>query len=523
MRPNSLLTGAALALSLFSPAPALPSDALMQTVRALQARGPQPLAGTTVTSAVLLPRIYESRGFEPLWTDPAAVDDLVRAIAESASVGLDPADYHMATIARLRAAGDRDDRACADLDVILTDALVRLAYHARFGKVDPQRLDTDWNYSRPLIGPDPAAVLRKAIEARHLSEFLDKIGPQSLFFRRTRDALAQYRALAAQGGWPSIPAGPALEVGRSGQRVAILRRRLAITADLDEQAGAATGDVFDASLAEAVEAFQRRHGLAADGVVGTATLRALNVPVADRIEQLRATLERCRWVLHDAPRRFVLVNVAGFKAYFVAEGTRVWETRVVVGKPYTKTPIFRADMKYIVLNPDWTIPASIVRNEVMPGMRRDPRYLEKKGFRRVDGQFVQPPGPKNALGRIKLMLPNSHSVYLHDTPSKSFFEQTTRTFSHGCVRVERPVELAALVLDDPAWSVDALERAIATGKSQTLTLRQPVPVLILYWTAAMDRDGKVEFLPDVYGRDAAIIRELHAPPRPPKDPLLPRS
>ena len=250
------------------------------------------------------------------------------------------------------------------------------------------------------------------------------------------------------------------------------------------------------------------------------TLAALNVPVERRIDQIRATLERCRWVMNDLPDRFVLVNVAAFQVYLADHGQLTWSSRVVVGKPYTKTPIFRADMKYIVLNPTWTIPASIVRKEVLPGMRRDPNYLAKKGFRQVDGQFVQPAGERNALGRIKLMFPNSHSVYLHDTPSKSFFDETSRTFSHGCVRVQKPVDLAALVLNDPAWSAANLSAAIATGETKTIMLKNPLPVLILYWTASVDADGRVVFRPDIYGRDSAIIRALDAEWERPKRPVL---
>jgi murein L,D-transpeptidase YcbB/YkuD len=181
---------------------------------------------------------------------------------------------------------------------------------------------------------------------------------------------------------------------------------------------------------------------------------------------------------------------------------------VVVGTTYTRTPTFRAAMTYVVVNPTWTVPASIVRKEILPGLRRDPNYLARKGLKRVGTQYVQPAGPRNALGRIKLMLPNPHAVYLHDTPSKSYFAETTRTFSHGCVRVEKPVELAVRALDDPAWSAAALERAIASGRTQTVLLPRPLPVLILYWTAAVGRDGLTYFLPDVYGRDPAIIAGL---------------
>jgi murein L,D-transpeptidase YcbB/YkuD len=215
--------------------------------------------------------------------------------------------------------------------------------------------------------------------------------------------------------------------------------------------------------------------------------------------------------MHDLPRRFVLVNVAGFTVYVVDGDWPIWESRAVVGKPFTQTPIFRADMTYIVLNPTWTVPPGIMRNEIVPGMRRDPRYLAKKGLRWQDGKVVQPAGPRNALGRIKLMFPNPHAVYLHDTPSRALFDEPTRIFSHGCIRVQKPVELAALALDDPAWEVARLDEAIATSRTQTIKLNRTVPVLVLYWTATVGESGLVYLLDDPYKRDQAALAALDAP------------
>ncbi len=557
--------------------PVSAADPVISSVAAaLRAEGSPVVAGTPLSSRRILPELYERRGFEPLWSSTASAN-LLKAIEDSAALGFVPEDYHLAAIRRLRTSGG----ATPELDLLLTDAFVRLAYHHRFGKVDPESLDADWNHQRPLASADPAASLQAAIDGEDIASFLEGLGPQTVFYRRLREALEEYRRFEAAGGWSPVPAGPALEPGDDDPRVPALRRRLLAGGDLvgadaieppaeavetvgpggesvaagsgasreggataaisgatrrspekpgpassaSASAGRGVGPVtpYDEALVRGVQVFQRRHGLKDDGIVGPGTLHELNVPVSHRIDQIRASLERARWVQHDLPERFVFVNVAGFKAYFYEHGVVVWESRVVVGKPYTKTPIFRADMKYVVLNPTWTIPSSIVRNEVLPGIRRDPNYMAKKGFVRVDGEFVQPAGPKNALGRIKLMFPNPHSVYLHDTPSKSFFNETTRTFSHGCIRVEKPVELAALVLDDPAWTVEALEREIAMGKTRNVNLRAPVPVLVLYWTAMKTGDGVVRFQPDIYGRDPVLIRALDEAPRPPKRPPVRRA
>ena len=487
-----------------------PDQTIAAAVEATHSGGKVVIDGDPLASVVVLPEFYERRSFRPAWTSPAVTDELVRAIRDSAGDGLDPADYHLAAIERLRAKTPATQETQGRLDLLLTDAAVRLAYHLRFGKVDPEALDPNWNLESDLGGIDPATVLQQAIDQGRVYQALEDLKPHYPFYTRLKDALAEYRRIAAAGGWDSIPPGGPLKLGVTDARVSKLRHRLGVTGDLPAAAAADPSSAYEAAVAAGVKAFQERHGLPADGVISPATLRALDVPVAARIDQIRATLERSRWVMHDLPDRFVLVNVAGFTVAVVGKDGPGWESRVVVGKTYTKTPIFKADMRYIVLNPTWTVPPGIMKKEVIPGMRRDPRYLERKGYQMVNGQVVQPAGPKNALGRVKLIMPNPHHVYLHDTPQKAYFKETSRSFSHGCVRVEKPFELAALALDDPAWTTQALLDAAATGKTRTIVLRQPLPVLILYWTAAVSVDGSVEFLPDVYGRDPAVVRGLNA-------------
>lgn len=478
----------------------------------LRAGGTVRVGGNAIASQVALPAFYEGRGYRPAWGDRAQVDDLLRAIRESADDGLDPKDYDLAAIERLRPEATTPERA-AELDLLLTDAALRLAYHLRFGKVDPTSLFADWNFRRdPVDAPGfPVARLEQALAGGEVYRAITAERPLHPMYLAMRSALVAYRRIAEAGGWPAIPqARSALKPGATDPRVPLLRRRLQITGDLAD--GSDTSTVFDSVLALGVRNFQDRHGLTPDGAVGPATLRALNVPVGQRIGQILAALERGRWVLHDLPSRFVVVNVAGFRAYYVKDDRLVWGTNVVVGKPYTKTPIFRADMKYVVVNPTWTIPPGIMRSEVRPAMARDPGYLGRKGFKLIGGQVVQPPGDDNALGRIKLMFPNPHMVYLHDTPAKSLFGRETRTFSHGCIRVQDPFELAALVLDDPALPRAALLDSAKTDRTITIYLREPLPVLLLYWTAAVGMmDGKVYFYEDVYGRDPGILRGLGQP------------
>lgn len=470
--------------------------------------------GATIAAKTFLSDLYRRRDFRPLWSAAATVELLesIRAIEED---GLNPADYHLIHLEALLAKAQPDSKmwdseARGLTDLLLTDAFLRLAYHVRFGKLDPEALDSNWNFTGPLLSSDPVSAVQAAIDSGGVREFVDSLKPQHPFYGKLKSALRDYRAIAAKGGWPAIPLGPTLKPGMSDTRIPVLRKRLAVTGDL-EVTLANESSTFDASLETAVRAFQQRHGLKPDAAVGKATLAALSATVEVRIDQIRATLERCRWVMHDLPPQFVLVNVAGFQVFWMQNGENTWESAAVVGKPYTRTPTFRADMKYIVLNPTWTVPASIVRNELLPAMRRDPGYLARKHIRHINGRYVQSAGDHNALGRIKLMFPNSHSVYLHDTPSKSFFQETSRSFSHGCVRVQKPFELAALVLDDPAVTEQTLRQEVAKGKSRTINLKHPVPVLILYWTASVARDDRLRFLPDVYDRDPAIVRGLNGP------------
>jgi len=489
------------------------ADAIQQAVVRIR-HGNRPSAGgESISSTLLLPAFYEDRQFQPAWT-PSALDSLLEAIRASALDGLEPGDYHLEALVPARAtlaAADPPPAARAAADLVATDALIRLGYHARFGKVDQQRIFGNWNFTGPLTDADPLAVMQQAIASSKVAEAIESLYPQHPFYRALKTALARYREIGVAGGWAPIAGGPTLKPGGSDPRVPAVRRRLAIEGYLAQDAAADASPQYDPALADAVSGFQTRHGLAADGSIGAGTLAALNVPVGARIDQLRINLDRARAVMHDLPRRFVVVNVAGFTVYVVDGDWPVWDSRVVVGKPFTETPIFRAKMTYVVLNPTWTVPPGIMAKEIRPGLRRDPNYLAKKGLEWQNGQVVQPAGPKNALGRIKLIFPNPYHVYLHDTPSRALFERSERTFSHGCIRVQKPVELGVQALDDPAWSAQALEAAIATGRTQTVSLRQPLPVLVLYWTATVGESGTLYLLDDPYKRDPATLAALDAP------------
>ncbi len=487
-------------------------------------------------------RYYESSQFEPQWQDPARLDALVAAVAELKYDGLEPLDYHIAELqafrTELRGGNVLPPTEQADLDLLATDSMILALYHLYFGKADPEKLSTEWNFPpRPLDVQSATERLREAIAAGAIRESFERARPQNPWYQRGRDRLREYYALRDAGGWETIAAGPVLRLGDSDPRVPALRQRLAVTGDFKAPLTADdTG--YDAELEVAVKSFQDRHGITADGIVGAGTLAALNVPISARIDQIRVNMERARWVMHELKGDFVLVDVAAFKVSWFRDDEPVWASKVIVGRPYRETPIFKSLITYVVFNPTWTIPPGILVKDKLPILKKDPGYLKRNHIRVIDSkgrevdpssvnwkaygsgrlppyQLRQDPGDDNALGLVKIMFPNRYSVYLHDTPTKALFDRDERTFSSGCIRVQKAFELAELVLNDPVrWNSVAIADVVASKTTKTVNLATPVPVLILYWTAQPTTDGRVIFQNDVYGRDPPTLAALDRPLQP---------
>ena len=487
----------------------------------------------------LVAEVYERRGFLPAWRDNGKIGSLVAVIEDAFADGLEPADYHQRELAegysRLRDGATFSPTEWAAFELRLTDALISLVHHQRFGKADPVGQHASWNFRGRGEMPGTLELVEEAISAPSLRESLAALIQRGPYYRSLKVALANYRRIAADGGWPTMDGGRSLVHGDNEERVATLARRLAVTGDLDDAKAYAETTIIDERLQNAVRRFQRRHGLETDGIVGPATIRALNEPVEKRIEQLRLALERARWILGDLGDDFVVVNIAGFRAYVVADRKIVWETRVVVGRAHEQSPVFRDEIQYIVFNPTWTVPYSIATRQMLPEIRQDPRWFETRDFEvkdrsgrpidpstvdwsivtrgNFDYTFVQRPGPDNALGHVKFIFPNEHSVYLHDTPARQLFGSAERAFSHGCIRVENPMDLAEILLAPNGWDRKRIDTTVASGKSTTVFLSKPVPILLLYWTANVDPGGLVHFYRDVYRRDAGIAKALDGPYR----------
>jgi L,D-transpeptidase YcbB len=522
------------------PAESAPSDESEPVAVAIQAlverdSGDEMLValGSPIASQVVLPSFYAQRRFRAAWSDPADVDALLAAIRDSASHGLDPSDYHLAALESLRGEVGGAPERMAGFDLIATDALYRLAYHLEFGKVDPASYDAEWNFGQHFP-EDAIAALQTALDAHRVREAIAERAPQSPIYEALRARLAQMRQVAASGGWPVVPAGQTLKVGDSGPRVAALRKRLVAEGELAAGGGGAADDVFDAPLADALRRFQSHSGIEADGAAGARTIAELDVTAQARVDQLRVNLERARWVLQDLPPRFVLANVPSFEVFLIEDRQVAWSARAQVGREARRTPIFRADMKYLVLNPTWTVPPGILANDILSAGANAGAVVKRKRLRVIDGsgrevdpgtvswgrysarnfpyQLRQDPGPTNALGRIKFMFPNPYLVYLHDTPSKEKFEASDRALSSGCIRVEDPLGLAdALLRGADGWTRERIDAVIASEKTTTVWLPEPVPVLLLYWTARPMPDGEVRFVRDLYQRDPKVLAGLARP------------
>jgi murein L,D-transpeptidase YcbB/YkuD len=516
------------------------SELLRARIEQLEASGRMRIAAVKLTATDLLPRFYARRGFEPAWSDPGRIDALHSLARMAVEEGLAADDYPIVELRRLVASVSAGESTAArvDADILATETLIRIGYHLAFGKVNPKQLDNDWNYERRLRpGIDPVETIQRIIDAPDMRGHVEQLLGRGPFFRAVKAALARYREIERAGGLPSVPEGPTLHPGDEDPRVTALRARLATTGDL-ETIDATHSDTFDDRLEAAVKRFQARHNLEPDGIVGAKTIAALNVPVSERIDKLRATLERARWVFREvtAEDDFLLVNIAAFRLALVRGGQVDWTTRVVVGTPYHRTPVFKGTVRYLVLNPTWTVPYSIATKELLPKIKRDPGYLAARNFGVLgsDGREVDPssidweglsrrsfpytlrqgPGPGNALGRVKFMFPNAHAVYLHDTPARSLFGRAERSFSHGCVRVSDPLVLAERLLSDPTqWSRARIDALIESGETTTVNLAEPLPVYILYITADVGPDGAVRFSRDIYERDAKVLRALDGPVR----------
>ena len=472
---------------------------------------------------------YNDRLYRPAWSRSFMVADLIQVLEEASDEGLFPNDYHLGTIRYLHRLPDKSASQLADLDVLASDAFLLYTFHRMQGKVNPENLDPNCDIGNLMC--DPGEVLLMAVRSRDVRNSLAQVSPMHSEYAHLKMALASYREMVRNGGWDTIPHGESIKPGMDDPRVPAIRKRLAISGDLADPVYS-SHTCMDDTLMLAVINFQKRHGLFADGVLGKASIDAMNVSAQKRVEQIQVSLERWRWLPQQFSDYYIFVNIAKYDLVVVRNGNRIRHHVVIAGQPFRKTPVFSAKIRFLVFNPTWTIPPGILAKDILPAVRKNPGYLASRDIRVIDSkgnvlnpnninwnsasirqyQFVQSPGPNNALGAVKFMFPNKHHVYLHDTPGKGLFIQADRALSSGCIRVSRSLELAEYLLNDTEqWNADQIKSLVASKRTTTVFLKDQPDVHIIYFTASAWEDGQVYFLRDVYNLDREVWSNLSNP------------
>ena len=490
---------------------------------------------------------YEMSGFKPFWVNAdglgARGQGVLAILAAAEEEGLSPADYlpqALGSYADSPAVHQGDALHLARLDLGLTAAALAYARHASSGRIIPDRL-TSYNDISP-VRADPVAVVKLMQYSPFPDAYLKGLQPKHPAYAAFKSALADLRVAWAEGADEPIPSGKRINPGKSDPRVALVRARLermglAVPEPVYHAEGleklsaqsvpGTDAELLDEKLSDVLKGFQKKSSLKQTGAIDTLTVKALNRNTAKQdISRLVLNMDRLRWLPKDLGVRHVFVNQAAFEAEVMDHGKEVWRTRVVVGKSDTQTVAFHDMMETVVFNPSWGIPQSIMTNEMLPILRRDPTYLDRKGFEvfdkhgkkvksasvkwasygdKVPFTFYQPPGEDNALGEIKFLFPNRHDIYMHDTPSRALFQRPVRAFSHGCVRVQDPRKFAELVA---GLSAEEIGERIASGTSQSFRLKQKLPVHITYFTAWPLANGRIAYFDDVYGRDVHMEEAL---------------
>lgn len=474
-----------------------------------------------------LASFYAARDYRPVWVDSTGTSQraalLLNALQQAADEGLDPSLYPLPLLDELWLG--KSPWARITLELLLTSTFFDYSRHLLSGQLDRGEL---WHIA--VEESDGVALLHALLASDDFELALKRLPPSHPAYQRLRDALARYRKIEAAGGWPTIPAGKKLRVGDSDPRVPLLRQRLLLEGEL-QFSPVKEKPLYDEALRYAVERFQLRHGLNPDGVLGPLTLAELNLPLSQRIAQITLNMERWRWLPEQLGHRHIIVNVSAYQLTAYDHGERQFTMEAIIGTRETPTPMITGKLHTIVFNPHWTVPRKIAIEEIIPRQRRDPGYLAARGIRvfsdwnggeelapeEIDWSALnrdnfpymlrQDPGEINPLGRLKFLFTNNFRVYLHDTPTQQLFSRTQRAFSHGCIRIEAPRQLAAFLLatePDSPWSETAVRSVVATGITREIAVTPPVPVYLLYLTAWVGDDGAVHFRDDVYGEDATL-------------------
>lgn len=466
------------------------------------------------------------------WVGTGRMTPFLQRLADAADDGLNPADYPIDALIDLRDSIDPSDAdSAAAAELLFTAFLVNYATDLKIGRLAPQKVDPRLYRNRKTV--DVLAIMTQFSKEDDPGDFLDAFESQNPHYQALKKMLSLYRARSETVDWPVIATGNNIEPGASDPRIPEIRERLMLTGDYPGGDDAGDGNLYDSATVLAVRSFQLRNGLEARGVIGKQTIMALNIPPSDRARQIMLNMERWRWMPEDLGDHHFMVNLAAFELQEVVGEDIYDRMEVVVGAVATQTPEFSDEMEYVEINPTWTVPYSIASREMLPKLKRNPSAYASDFEVFMNGKltswgavnwnaygpgnfpftFRQKAGPKNALGKVKFILPNPYNIYLHDTPAKDKFLATTRAFSHGCIRLSQPMELAYRLVGDVAgWSKARIDAAFASGKTTRVNLPEHIPVHMIYATAFEGDGGSVEFRPDIYGRDRKLDAALGGKP-----------
>jgi len=492
-----------------------------------------------IKKSVCLAVIYNELGAEPLWVSKEGPGEraaiILKYLKNAGNEGLDPADYQVKKIERQWA--DLSRTSLAELDTLLTYNMLKYTHDVSYGQLKPYMVNPKLFAEAGERGFDPLKMVETIRKTEDLEAFFQSLPPQHGQYKGLKKALVQYSGMTYSGQWRKMILKKSIRPGDEGEKIIEIRKRMALL----ENAGVEslpTGNLslFDDNLMKKVIRFQLNHGLEPDGVIGRKTMRELNKSPQERLDQIKVNMARWRWHDHTLGDKYILVNIANYRLFTYEADELKFSMPVIVGELQNQTPVFSDKIKYLELNPYWNVPPSIAKDEELPKLRKNPNYLIYKNIRlfpnwqedgvEIDSTVIdwhavtpyqmagfklrQDPGPDNPLGRVKFMFPNQYFVYLHDTPSKELFSRQTRPFSHGCIRVSEPAELAAFLLNKKGdkWDRERVNHLINLGKREVLKIRPAIPVHITYQTAWVDKDGQINFNGDVYGRDEKLYKAL---------------
>ncbi|MFY0608019.1 MAG: L,D-transpeptidase family protein [Cyclobacteriaceae bacterium] len=481
-----------------------------------------------VSCRLSIQEFYQKGLFTFIWTEPTSME-LIQAVKDSYDDGLNPEDYHLELLQSYQNKEELSPTESSNFELLLTDSFLLLATHLMSGKVNPHEIDSEWKVVRRE--GNPLDLLAKCTKDNTVLTSLNDAKPQYKAYDRLKEKLKRYRAIAEQGGWPSIESDLTLKLSMRSVAVSALRERLEMLGDMpiltnDEP------DLFDEDLFNALKKYQKRHGIESDGSVGKETLKCLNVTIEERIKDLLINLERCRWLPNELGDHYIMINLPAFEMELVKDGNVELEMDVVVGKPLRQTTVFSSNLIYLVLNPYWTVPPTILYQDMIPAQIKNPNHIQNLSIKVIseNGSEINPeeidweaikkhqfpyilrqePGPNNALGVVKFIFPNPYNIYMHDTNHREVFVRTERAMSSGCVRLSRPLDLAYYLLakQNPPLSKEKVDELVKTTTNKSINLQLPLQVHLQYWTSFVDETGQLNFRKDIYSRNKKLLSAL---------------